>query len=203
MFHNMNTTPNLKRVLIYGDSNTWGKTPIAGSRYPINERWTGIVQTMLGDKFDVIEQGLVGRAAGNIDKSNPYKNGHEHFLSSILPQYPFDILVIALGTNDLSTEFSRTPEQILADLAEYTEIIRENKINCKLIYITPFTFYLPIICDQAKEKVAELAKLFTVTDFDYLDMSKFEPKGTDRVHFTKEDHAMYAKLVYEKINSLK
>jgi lysophospholipase L1-like esterase len=203
MLHNMNTTANLKRVVIYGDSNAWGYMPITGIRYPISERWTTIVQTMLGDKFDVIEQGLPGRTAGNIDTSKPFKNGLEHFLSSILPQYPFDILVIALGTNDLQSLFGRTPEQILADLAEYNELVKENKINCKIIFITPYTFYLPVIFDQAKEKVQELAKLFTVTDFDYLDMSKFEPKGTDRVHFTKEDHAMYAKLVYEKINSLK
>jgi lysophospholipase L1-like esterase len=199
----MNTGTILKRVMIYGDSNTWGKISITENRYQSHERWTGQLQNMLGQNFDVIEQGLPGRTAGNIDNAKPFKNGLDHFLSSVLPQYPFELLIIALGTNDLNVDFSRTPEQIFADLVEYTELVKDHKLNCKILFITPFQFHFPIFYDKAKEKVAELAMLFGVTGYNYLDMSKFEPKGTDRVHFTKEDHAMFAKLVFEKINSFK
>jgi lysophospholipase L1-like esterase len=199
----MNIGKNIKRVLIYGDSNAWGYMPITGVRYPVNERWTGLLQSMLGSNVEVLEQGLPGRTAGNLDANKTYKNGLDKFLSSILPQYPFDLIVINLGTNDLKTEFGRTPEQILADLAEYTELIKEYKLNCKVIYITPYQFQFPLLFDQAKDKAIGLAKLFSVTNFNHLDMSKFEPKGTDRVHFTKDDHAIFAKLVFEKINSFK
>jgi lysophospholipase L1-like esterase len=199
----MNTGNNIKRVIIYGDSNAWGYMPLTGVRYPVNERWTGLLQLMLGSNVEVLEQGLPGRTAGNLDANKTYKNGLDNFLSSILPQYPFDLIVINLGTNDLKTEFGRTPEQILADLAEYTELINAYKLNCKVIYITPYQFQFPLLFDQAKDKAIGLAKLFSVTNFNYLDMSKFEPKGSDRVHFTKDDHAIFAKLVFEKINSFK
>lgn len=177
--------------------------PITGIRYPVNDRWVSILQNLLGTNYDVIEQGLPGRPAGNVDKEKPFKNGLEHFLSSVIPQTPIDILVIALGTNDMKSEFSRTAEQIFADLAEYNELVNDYNIKCKLIFLTPFTFHVPIIFDNASEKSKEIAKLFSVTSFDYLDLSNFEPKGKDRVHFTKEDHILYAKLVFEKINSLK
>ena len=45
----MNTNLNAKKILCYGDSNTWGYTPKTGKRYSKNQRWTGILQEMLGN----------------------------------------------------------------------------------------------------------------------------------------------------------
>jgi len=56
----MNVNPEAKTVLCFGDSNTWGQTPHKKFRYPANERWTGVLQTELGDDFYVIEEGLGG-----------------------------------------------------------------------------------------------------------------------------------------------
>lgn len=50
------------RILCYGDSNTWGY--ISGSdhqRYGNNERWTKILAKLLGNSFEVIEEGLNSR----------------------------------------------------------------------------------------------------------------------------------------------
>ena len=46
------------RILCYGDSNTWGY--ISGSdhkRYGIGERWTSILEELLGNDFKIIEEG--------------------------------------------------------------------------------------------------------------------------------------------------
>ena len=58
----MNTNPQAKVVLCYGDSNTWGQNEDknTGSRYPVNVRWTGKLQELLGNEYYVIEEGLGG-----------------------------------------------------------------------------------------------------------------------------------------------
>lgn len=50
----------MKRVLCYGDSNTWGYQPGQGSRFPANVRWTGIVSQILKDRYVIIEDGVNG-----------------------------------------------------------------------------------------------------------------------------------------------
>jgi lysophospholipase L1-like esterase len=57
----MNTNPNAKTIVCYGDSNTWGDNPDFDERYPANVRWPGILQDLLGDEYDVVNEGLRGR----------------------------------------------------------------------------------------------------------------------------------------------
>ena len=63
------------RILCYGDSNTWGY--ISGSnhqRYGNDERWTRVLGKLLGDKFEVIEEGLNSRTLISND-TRPGKEG--------------------------------------------------------------------------------------------------------------------------------
>jgi lysophospholipase L1-like esterase len=44
-----------KTVLCYGDSNTWGFVPGSeGRRFPLEVRWTGVLQAELGSEYRVI-----------------------------------------------------------------------------------------------------------------------------------------------------
>ena len=52
----------MKRILCYGDSNTWGFIPGSGKRYPSDVRWTGVMSKALGEEYEVIEAGLNGRS---------------------------------------------------------------------------------------------------------------------------------------------
>jgi len=47
----------MKRILCYGDSNTWGYNPVAQDRFDKHERWTSQVSQALGSNFDIIEEG--------------------------------------------------------------------------------------------------------------------------------------------------
>jgi lysophospholipase L1-like esterase len=64
----VNTNPNAKVVLCYGDSNTWGRLPDRSGRYAVDERWTGQLQKLLGDDYYVIEEGLGGRTTDLDDR---------------------------------------------------------------------------------------------------------------------------------------
>ena len=48
-------------ILCYGDSNTWGRKPIEDARFPLDERWPGVLRQQLGSGYWVIEEGLNGR----------------------------------------------------------------------------------------------------------------------------------------------
>ena len=50
----------MRNILCFGDSNTYGHNP-SGGRWPLHERWPGILQELLGEEYHIIEEGLCGR----------------------------------------------------------------------------------------------------------------------------------------------
>ena len=49
---------DVKRILLFGDSNTWGFIPVTAKRYPRDVRWSGVLAKELGTGYEVIEEGL-------------------------------------------------------------------------------------------------------------------------------------------------
>ena len=49
-----------RRILCFGDSNTYGYDP-RGGRFDEETRWTGKLARLLGDGYVVIEEGFNGR----------------------------------------------------------------------------------------------------------------------------------------------
>ena len=47
----------MKKILIYGDSNTWGDNFILGKRIPDEKQWANILQRDLKDSFKIIQEG--------------------------------------------------------------------------------------------------------------------------------------------------
>jgi lysophospholipase L1-like esterase len=96
----------MKTILCYGDSNTWGWTPVTGERYGKDERWPGVLAEVLGDKFDIIEEGLNGRTTVWDDPIEGWKNGKTYLIPCLNTHKPLDLVIILLGTNDLKSYFS-------------------------------------------------------------------------------------------------
>lgn len=126
-----------KTILCYGDSNTWGYVPAADhsqlkSRYSRHERWTGLLQTLLGDNYYVIEEGLNSRTT-NLDYSvPPDRNGKTYLASCLYSHAPVDLVVLGLGGNDMKTYFNRTPEDIKNGLADLIELIQSSQYGAGL-----------------------------------------------------------------------
>lgn len=118
----MNLNPDAKRILCYGDSNTNGRIPGPESkRYPINVRWTGVLQELLGSDYEVIEEGLGGRTTVIDDQDKFARNGLSYLLPCIESHVPIAIFIVCLGTNDLKERYNLTPEQIASNFAELLE----------------------------------------------------------------------------------
>ena len=111
----MNTNIDAKRILCFGDSNTWGYVPGSKhNRYPSNVRWTGILQNMLGSFFEIIEEGLNSRGIINGDKrpGKEGRSGMEYIVPCLDTHDPLDFIIVFLGTNELKSELNLTSEDI-------------------------------------------------------------------------------------------
>ncbi len=106
-----------KRIVCFGDSNTWGYNAATKGRFGDLERWTGVLQNELGDGYTVIEEGLCGRTTVWDDPIEQYKNGYTYLLPMIESHKPFDLIIIMLGTNDLKRRFSVNTRDIAQSAA--------------------------------------------------------------------------------------
>jgi lysophospholipase L1-like esterase len=103
-----------KRILAYGDSNTWGFLSLDDrapqlERLPFEDRWTGQAQAKLGCGFAILEDALPGRTLGldrpDMAGSNFLKpsswNGLKELPVALIRNVPIGLVVVGLGTNDL------------------------------------------------------------------------------------------------------
>lgn len=121
----MNTNPKAIRILCYGDSNTWGQNPHTWERYASNERWTGRLQDLLGENFEIIEEGLCGRSTVLERENRPGGNGKPYLLPCVMSHNPIDIVILNLGTNDFKNALV-TAKDVAFGNEELIKIILEN-----------------------------------------------------------------------------
>ncbi len=159
----------MKKILVYGDSNTWGDNFITGMRIPDDKQWVNILRKKYKDKYIFLQEGLPGRIAGSEEVAKKYKNGKDTFISTFRVNAPIDILIISLGTNDLQIKYNKSSKQIIQDLNWYREQLetsfddledrkkyfKNNKLP-EIIYILPINFdyqdCASVIFDEASEK---------------------------------------------------
>ena len=86
----------MKTVLCYGDSNTWGADPAGGPRFGLDQRWPGILRTLLGSGYWVIEEGLGGRTTVWDDPIEGFKNGKTYLIPCLDSHKPLDLVIAPL-----------------------------------------------------------------------------------------------------------
>lgn len=108
----------MKRIMCFGDSNTYGIDPATGLRLAENERWPGILQELLGTAYHVIEEGLGGRTTVWEDPLADNRCGIAALPMLLDSHAPLDWIVIMLGNNDLKYHFAALPEDVAAGAAK-------------------------------------------------------------------------------------
>ena len=95
-----------RRILCFGDSNTWGYNPETGGRYSPDVRWTRLLGKILGDEYEIIEEGQNGRTITMDDNAEGgHKNGLAYLIPCLETHLPLNDIIIMLGTNDLKNRF--------------------------------------------------------------------------------------------------
>lgn len=199
-----------KHIICLGDSNTHGYSADVNDnadhsdRFNEDERWTCLLQKMLGEKYLVIEEGLAGRTTVFEDPLHEGMDAYSHIYPILMSHEPIDLLIIMLGTNDSKERFNASPLVIAAGLDRL--IKKAKSIDCwrngepNILIVCP-----PPIRDEFKDifegewmgkecvsKTKELAKYYEDVAKNnntlFVDAEGCEFNEIDCMHLTKRGH---------------
>lgn len=113
----------LRRILCFGDSNTWGYEPATGRRYHRTLRWPGVLASTLGPGFEVLEEGLCGRTTVFEDPLASDRAGIRALPMLLQTHSPLDLVVILLGSNDFQARFAATAGDIAQGMGRLAQAV--------------------------------------------------------------------------------
>ncbi|MBI5382843.1 MAG: SGNH/GDSL hydrolase family protein [Opitutae bacterium] len=113
----------MKRILCFGDSNTWGAIPATPDRYAAGQRWPGVMARSLGDDFTVIEEGQPGRTTLWADPVERVASGLTDLPVCLVHHRPLDAVILLLGTNDTKARFGVGPEEIAGGIERLGRLV--------------------------------------------------------------------------------
>lgn len=206
----------MRRILCFGDSNTWGYDPTTEDRFDENTRWTGVLQAALGADFAVIEEGLNGRTTVWNDPIEGYKNGHDYLVPCLETHRPLDLVVLMLGTNDLKRRFSLSAYDISQGVAvllraiSYSKAGREGQPPRVLLLAPPPVARLSNFGEMfegAEAKSLLLGKHYRTVAAEYnvafLDTAAvIRSSDSDGIHFEAAEHAKLGRAVAHEVLGL-
>jgi lysophospholipase L1-like esterase len=204
-----------RRILCFGDSNTWGNDPSTGERYPRSVRWTGVLAEELGASFEVVEEGQNGRTTVWDDPIEGEKNGLRYLTPCLESHAPLDLVILMLGTNDLKARFSLTASDIARGVERLILLILSS--GCGPVNRPPAVLLMaPPPVDPrddldemflgARQKslhfasrYAALAQLYGCIYFDVSQVIAVDP--IDGIHYSALAHVALGKAVAKIVHS--
>ncbi len=166
-----------------------------------------MLQDLLGNEYEVIEEGLVARTFVACEAGKEYRSGIIH-LKSILRTHGFlDVVIVMLGTNDMKIAFGLSAEEIGEHLERTIELIQKEEVKNILVVVppavvTPLSGTLDERMVNALEISKELPELYReVADKYgclYLNAGKeITLEDTDGYHLNAEHHGKLGRMVCE------
>lgn len=206
----------MKSVLCYGDSNTWGSDPAAPDRrFPWDVRWPGVLQRELGDDFHVVEEGLGGRTTIYDDPWEPDRNGLASLGSCLETHAPLDLVVIMLGTNDVSYRWVSAREVadgagVLVDAAQrFDSWGRGDPPKVLLLCpppVGPITEWVDLYAgaeEKSRELPAEFERVAKLMGCDWMDLGRIVTTSPlDGWHLEAPEHEKLGVVVAAKVRQL-
>ena len=133
--HRRRTFMERKRLLCFGDSNTYGWIGSLSAptlRYPKHVRWTGRLAEYLGSSWEVLEEGLGGRTlrdrtteGSGIAVPGAGHSAMEYMPACLLSHVPLDVLIIMLGSNDMKAALNHSEHDIAENMARLVKMAQE------------------------------------------------------------------------------
>jgi lysophospholipase L1-like esterase len=207
----------LKTILCYGDSNTWGSNPATGKRLASSERWPGVLQQALGNRYVVIEEGLSGRTTVWDDPiEGRHKNGHRYLLPCLESHQPLDLVTIMLGTNDLKSRFTVSAYDIAQGAGVLVDIVQRSDVGPNgdaprvLLLVPPPLGKLTELAEMfegAEAKSVRFSACFqrvaAERRCDFLDTSEvIVSSEIDGIHLAASEHQKLGKAVATQVRKI-
>ena len=114
----------MKSILVYGDSLVWGRNAINRNRHEYKDRWPNVLGASL-ENVKIWEAGLGGRTTDLDFPGLPGRNGLEHLPVALLQAAPLDLVILALGTNDLFAEAGRKPQDTVNAMRSLVKVTKD------------------------------------------------------------------------------
>jgi lysophospholipase L1-like esterase len=118
---------NMKTVLCFGDSLTWGYDAEGRGRHAYEDRWPSVLEAALGEQVTVIAEGLNGRTTGYDDHlADCDRNGVKNLPTVLHTHMPLDLVILMLGTNDLKPMIAGSAHAARAGIQRLVGLIRHH-----------------------------------------------------------------------------
>jgi lysophospholipase L1-like esterase len=212
----------MKRILCYGDSNTWGYDPVTQTRFDDQTRWTRVLAAALGTGYEIVEEGLNGRTTvwddpieGELASD---KNGRVYLGPCLQSHAPLDGVILMLGTNDLKRRFGLPASDIALGVKALMGVIqrsrsgRGNEAPPVLLLAPPPLavlsegMALAEMFEGGEAKSRRLAALFAdvarETGCDYFDAATvIRSSPIDGIHFEAAEHGKLGNALAERVRA--
>ena len=197
---------NMKKVLFFGDSNTYGFDPggrPGGQRFPEDVRWTGLLAKRLEGRWLIEEDGLNGRCIPELDFEL------EALDVSLREAGPLDLFAVMLGTNDYLSMPRPDPERVGERLGAMLAQVRARTLAELLVIAPPLLdfggdrFYGPFSTTDGRLSECERAAA-KEAGADFLDAASWELdiSPEDHIHLNGEGHRKFADKIEEYFKSV-
>ena len=209
-----------KRILCYGDSNTYGYIP-TGGRYDEHTRWPMRMGEVLGAGYAVIEEGFNGRTCVFDDPvEGGYKSGVYYLPPCLMSHNPLDAVLIMLGTNDTKLRFGMTPMTIGQAMMQLVRTAKQFAVDesgkaARVVIVAPSpildnlmqTRHAECFGEQAIAVSAGLAREYRriskLMRCDFFDAAPYaEVSPLDAVHMTDVGHIRLGEALAGKIKNM-
>ncbi len=216
----MNTNLHAKRILLYGDSLVFGKASGENKRLDSNTRFSGVLQDLLGEDYEVIEEGLRARMIKGENGFFPNRDGAQQFNPIIGSHLPLDLVIIILGTNDCNIKARKSATEIASSFVQYAAVIDEwvqflEVPKPGLLVVAPPSINEPyydegakaIFGDGASDKAAGLPiayqQIAEQIGAGYIDLQTVcNPAEGDGIHLDAEGNRQVAEALHKKIKEI-
>ena len=203
-----------KRILCFGDSNTWGARADGNGRFDENTRWTAHLQALLGSDYVVVEEGHGGRTTVWDDPVENRLAGITYLWPCLESHSPLDLVIIMLGTNDLKPRFGVQAQDIAQSAGRLVDMVQKcnlgpQNVPPKVLLVSPIwanpSATMPHIFTEVEAaKSRQFAPAFRAIAeqlgcafFDAASVAQPDPQ--DGVHMSAQDHAALAEALHQKI----
>lgn len=206
----------MKRILCYGDSNTWGNISGTSERFGEDVRWTGVMRARLGEGYRMIEEGYNGRTAVMDDPVEGRLSGITYFGPCLDSQSPLDLVILMLGTNDLKLRFALDAESIAFGFGRYLDALRVTPMAGKrpgVLLVSPVLLeehykdvpvFRGMFGEDGVERSRRLAPAYRrfaeEAGIGFLDAAEYAAASpVDGVHMDREGHRRLGNAIAERV----
>ena len=206
----------MKRILCFGDSNTWGLIPGTDKRFADGVRWTSIIRNDLEQSgYEIIEEGLCGRTTVFEDPLRDGRKGTALLPTLLETHAQADVITLMLGTNDCKTVFGASADVIGKGITRLLDQIQEYAPRAKVLLMSPI--YLgekvwqegydqevsreSVIVSRNLQPVYE--KIAAERHISFLPAASYvHCCDADQEHLNAAGHKKFAEVVYRKVQEL-